>query len=348
MFYHQLKVTNFDESKYSHLFFDKLKYVITYSEHFQKQNMKYSIQQFFTYLDQLFEREISKENEVEKQLREESYYFFLDEIIPKIKKIFDDKKKAIIDIYDLGLYKCQKIIDDEIKSADKIIKDANNDIELVAKNFEKKIDNSIREINLKKSSEWSKMQEEIQHIYAESIKAFNTNKKIDSTKIDINKGFTLKMFTSVIGSTISGIAVRSGLVMVGESLVSGVATAATLTNSAALGSALLGPTGIAIGFAVGISISVGTLLYHYLSKSKRYVNGLEQTKKDIEKKFEELKEMFLNDFSSYQNTFKKDLYFRLKIMKTNINTVDEKKWKQIKENYLLQKKNIEQKIKFFK
>ena len=347
-FYHQLKVTNFDKTQYSHLFFDKLKDVISYSEHFQNQNMKYSIQQFFTYLDQLFEREISKENEIDKKLREESYYFFQNEIIPKLKKIFDDKKKAIIDIYDLGFYKCQKIIDDEIKNADKILKDANNNIELIAKNFEEKIDNSVKETNLKKSAEWNKMVGEIQNIYAESVTKFNTNKKIDSTKIDLNKGLTFKMFASAIGSTISGIAVRSGLVIVGQSLASGAVTFAAIADSTVLSTALLGPTGIAIGFAVGITISAGTLIYHYLSKSKRYINGLEQTKKDIEKKFEELKEMFLNDFSSYQKSFNNDLSFRLNILKAKINNVDEKKWNQIKEYYSQQKKKIEQKINSFK
>ena len=90
----------------------------------------------------------------------------------------------------------------------------------------------------------------------------------------------MKMFFSVIGSAISGIAVRSGLVMVGESLLAGTAAVAssTLLTSTSVGTALLGPTGVAIGFGVGIVISVGTLLHHYLSKSKRYVTGLEQTK----------------------------------------------------------------------
>ena len=156
------------------------------------------------------------------------------------------------------------------------------------------------------------------------------------------------MFTSVIGSTISGIAIRSGLTMLGESLISGAITATAIADSTAVGTALMGPTGVAIGFGAGIVLSVGTMIYHYMNKSQRYVKGLEQTKIDIQKKFEELKEMFLNDYTGYQKSFRKDLNFRLEIMKANINTVDENKWNNIKNNYQLQKKNIEEKIKSFK
>ena len=344
----QLKEANYDNTNYSHLFFDKLKEVIIYSDKFQNQNMKYSIQQFFTYTDQLFQREISKENEHDKQLRLEKYQLIQNLIIPKINKLFEDKKKTIIDIYEFGLYKCVGIIDEEIKNADKIMKELKNNIELVAANLEKKIDNLIAEVNWKKSAEWNNMEAEIKKIYDNEFNKYFSQKKIGSTKIDINKGITFKMFTSVIGSTISGIAIRSGLTVLGESLISGTITATAIADSTALGTALMGPTGVAIGFGVGIVLSVGTMIYHYMNKSQRYVKGLEQTKIDIQKKFEELKEMFLNDYTGYQKSFRKDLNFRLEIMKANINTVDENKWNNIKNNYQLQKKIIEEKIKSFK
>ena len=191
------------------------------------------------------------------------------------------------------------------------------------------------------------MEEEIKRVYNNAFIKYYNEKKMDPTKIDINKGITLKMFASVIGSAISGIAVRSGLVMVGESLLAGATAAATLTNTTAIGTALMGPTGVAIGFGVGIVISAGTLLYHYFSKSKRYITGLEQTKIEVIKKLGELKEMFLKDFSAYEITFNDKLNLHLRIMHTDINKVDEKKWKQIKENYALEKKKIEERIKIF-
>lgn len=229
-FSQQLKKANFDSTNYSNLFFNKLKEVIVFSDKFQKQNMKYSIQDFFTYTDQLFEKEITKENEVDRQLMEENYNLFKNEIIPKIKKLFEDKKKTISEIYELGLYRCQRTIDNEIANSDKILKDANNNIELVSQNFEKKIDDIIKEINLKRVNEWNNMEEDIKKVYDNAYIKYYKEKKMNSTKIDINKGITFKMFASVVGSTISGIAIRSGLVMVGESLMAG-AGAVTATAS---------------------------------------------------------------------------------------------------------------------
>ena len=52
----------------------------------------------------------------------------------------------------------------------------------------------------------------------EEIEKFNSIGKVDSTKVDLNKGIALKMVFSLVSSAISGIAVRTGLVLVGESL----------------------------------------------------------------------------------------------------------------------------------
>ena len=78
------------------------------------------------------------------------------------------------------------------------------------------------------------------------------------------------------------------------------------------------------------------------------MKGLEQTKIDIKKKFDEIKEMFINDFSAFQTSFSNEMKIKVEIMRKQINTVDENKWKTIKEKYLIQKNAIEQKIKSFK
>ena len=110
----------------------------------------------------------------------------------------------------------------------------------------------------------------------------------------------------------------------------------------------MGPVRIAEGVGVGLIISVVSFLIHYFSKAKRYVKGLEQTKIDIKKKFDEIKEMFMNDFSAFQSSFSNEMKIKVEIMRKQINTVDENKWKTIKEKYLIQKNAIEQKIKSFK
>ena len=352
-FNHQLRITDFNDTHYSHLFFDNLKEVILFCDSFQNENLKYSILEFFTYTDQLFDKEISKENEHEKKMLIERCEFFQNKIIPNLESKFEEKKKTIMDILDLGFFQCQKLIDEEITNADKILTEANKDIEAVAKNFEKKIDDVISQTNEKKKKELNNLTSEIENALKEEIEKFYSIGKVDSTKVDLNKGITLKMVFSLVGSAISGIAVRTGLVLVGQSLLAGTAAATgiastTIAGSTTLGGVLMGPVGIVVGVGVGLVISVVSFLVHYFSKTKRYVNGLEQTKIDIKKKFDEIKEMFVNDFSAFQTSLSNEIKIKVEIMRKQINTVNESKWKAIKEKYIIQKKAIEQKIKSFK
>ena len=279
--------------------------------------------------------------------------FFQNKIIPNLESKFNEKKKTIMDILDLGLFQCQKLIDEEIANADKILEEANKNIEAVAKNFEKKIDEVISQTNQKKEKELNNLTAEIENALKEQIEKFYSIGKVDSTKVDLNKGITLKMVFSLVGSAISGIAVRTGLVLVGQSLLAGTAAATgiastTIVGSTTLGGVLMGPIGIVVGIGVGLTISLVSFLVHFFSKTKRYVKGLEQFKIDIKKKFDEIKEIFVNDFSAFQTSFSNEIKIKLEIMRKQINTVNENKWKAIKEKYLIQKKAIEQKIKSFK
>ena len=136
--------------------------------------------------------------------------FFQKKIIPNLESKFEEKKEIIMDILELGLFQCYKLIDEEIINADKILKEANKDIKAVANNFEKKTDEVISQTNQKKEKESNNLTSEIEK--------FNSISKADSTKVDPNKGITLKMVFSSVSSAISGIAVRTGSVSAGESL----------------------------------------------------------------------------------------------------------------------------------
>ena len=59
----ELKDKNFSDTNYSHYFFDILKNVIIFSEDLQNQNLNNAINQFFNNADDLFKKEIEKEDE---------------------------------------------------------------------------------------------------------------------------------------------------------------------------------------------------------------------------------------------------------------------------------------------
>ena len=157
------------------------------------------------------------------------------------------------------------------------------------------------------------------------------------------------MVLSLLGSTISGIAVRTGLTLLGESLLAataagvGTGVASSTFTSAAAG-AIVGPWGIAIGVGVGLSISVGTLLVNVFSKEKRYKKGLEKFKEEIINIYEESKDNCLNDFIIYKNSFFKDLALKINIICLKEINIDEQKWEEIKNNYNKKKNTIMQKI----
>lgn len=203
-----------------------------------------------------------------------------------------DKEKTILDLIDLGKYRCLEIINDEIKNIDERLKESNKDVEKAARLLEQKIKNKIDEINKDQEKEISLIVKEIEDLLKDKINEYYEQKTLSKTNINTNKGLTMKMIISLFTSTISGIAIRSGLVIIGETIIAGAASGAGATGAGILSttfaSSLLGPVGILIGLGVGVAISLTTFFIHWFSKSKRYINGLEETKKNIKKQFEEL------------------------------------------------------------
>ena len=337
----QLIETDLSDTFYSYVFFDKLKEVILFSEKFQNENLKISILEFFTNTDELFNKEIKKENENEKKLKLEECKFFKKEIIPQILMKFKEKKSTILSIYDFGHFRCNELIDNEIKHSEEIIKNSNNDVENASKNFSQKIDKIISELNENKSRELQYLITDIENILKQGTQKFKSKMDFKSTKIETNSGFTGKFFFSIVASVFSGVAIRSGVMMASEYIAAVAAT--SIAGGAEIGT-LMGPIGTGIGIGVGIAISVVTMLSYYFSKSKRYKSGLEQTKKDIGKKFEELKNNFNNDFLTFEHTVKKQLKLKLETQRADVNSINEDKWKTIKENYQIKKSSIEKKI----
>ena len=131
--------------------------------------------------------------------------------------------------------------------------------------------------------------------------------------------------------------------MVASAAVGGSEVVST-TFSTTVGGVFAGPWGIAIGIMVGLSISIGTLIANSFNKEKRYKKGLEQFKEDIVKKFDECEKDFLDNYTIYKNQFLKGLAIKIQIIVKEINTVDKKKWEEIRSDYIQKKNKIMKKI----
>ena len=123
-----------------------------------------------------------------------------------------------------------------------------------------------------------------------------------------------------------------------------VSSGSDLAFSTAVGGVIAGPIGHVIGILVGISISIGTLIVNNSNKEKRYIKALEQLKEDIVQKFDECEKDFLEIYILYKNQFLKAFAIKIQIINKDIDTVDEKKWEEIKSNYIQKKNKIMEKI----
>ena len=151
----------------------------------------------------------------------------------------------------------------------------------------------------------------------------------------------IKDLKKKIISTILGASLCTGLPFLGEAMVS---SGSDLAFSTAIGGVIAGPIGNVKGGLVGMSISIGTLIVNNSNKEKRYIKALEQFKEDIVKKFDECEKDFLEKYILYKNQFLKGLTIQIQIINKDIDTVDEKKWEEIKSNYFQKKKKIMEKI----
>lgn len=237
-------------------------------------NLNNAVNQFFNNADELFNKEMKKEDENQMKENKERCDFISSVIIPKTNQIVLDKEKTILDLIDLGKYRCLEIINDEIKIIDERLKESNKDVEKAARLLEQKIKNKIDEINKDQEKEINLIVKEKEDLLKDKINEYYKQKTLSKTNINTNKGLTMKMIISLFTSTISGIAIRSGLIIIGETIIAGAGAGAAAGAGAegasilstTFSSSLLGPAGILIGLGVGVAISLTTFFIHWFSK----------------------------------------------------------------------------------
>ena len=235
-----------------------------------------------------------------------------------------------------------------MKNIDARLKENNNDVENTARKLEARIKEKIDEVNKDQEKEVKSIITEIENLLNDKLNEYYEKKECSKTSVNTNRGLTAKMVISLFTSAISGLAIRSGLVLIGEAVIAGAAAGAGAAGagvvSTTIAGALLGPAGILIGLGVGVAISVTTFLVHWFSKSKRYKSGLEESKTNIALKFDEIKSNFTSDFKVFRESVINELNVKLEIISKDINKIDKKKWEEIKKKYIVQKKNIEKMI----
>ena len=260
--YYSLKTKKFDgASIFSHEYFDILKKVILFSENIYNDNLKNALNQFFTNADELFNKEKEKEDEQQIKDNKEKYDFIKNEIIPKINQLFLDKEKAILNIFDLGIFHCNEIIDDEIKNIDERLQENDKDIEKILRKLAEKIKVQIGEVNKEKEKQVNLIITEIKNLLKDKL-----NEYFSKTNVNINKGLTMKSVISLLTSTISGIAVRRDLLSIGEKVKAGENDGPLPSFSSIVVSALFGPV-LLIGVGV---LSVTSYLVGWVMKNIEY------------------------------------------------------------------------------
>ena len=339
--YKQFKSKNFSKTKYSHKFFDILKDVIIYSENLQNKNLQKSISDFFSYTDELFNKELKEETEKEKEQKKQ-YFEYLNEIfIPGLKKIFEQTQKKLRESIQLGKYKALELINEEIDNIKERIKDSENDIEKAGKILIEKIEVIINEVKSNQNRELELLQKEIEGHLKEVYKKFENKNNLDNSTLESSSVFDIKMIASLITSTVTGFLARQGVIyFLAEA---GTSAAATTAAGATIGSeigGMAGPIGLAVGIGVGLILSAAIIAYNISRKDKKYLETLKKFKEQIEKNFKDSENNCENNFIIYKEETFKRINIRLEIHKKEIKITNKEKWEKYKEDYNNRKNKI--------
>ena len=341
----QLKTKDLENTNYSYSFFEKLKTVIINSSNLQKENFEKNLFNYFDKLDILFYQKYNKDQQKIKEKKELIQSLYTN--IEISKELFDKKKNDIRTCIDNGKAKCLKIIDDNIQNVEKKLKEANNNIKDAANNMQQKIKTIIEDIKIQQMDIINSLTKSLEVLLKDKMNKIEIINSLSIKEINTESN-KVSIVGSLFTSTLSGVAIRTGLAYIGEAIVSaeliaaeGAAAVGTATGTEIIGGALLGPVGIAIGIGVGIGI-LGYQLYKAFNKSSKYEEALNKYKVEFIKKMDESKEICLEDFQLYKTEFFNDISQKIELSKHDINEakINEKEWQKIKIEYDIKKNNI--------
>jgi len=338
----QLKSKDFSNTKYSHKFFDILKDVIIYSQNLQNQNLKKSISEFFSYTDELFNKELKEETAKEKEQKKQYFEYLKNTFIPQLKETFEQTQKKLIESIQFGKLKALDLINKEIDNINERLKDSENDTEKAGKILIEKIEIIINNVKNDQNRELELLQKKIEEHLKEVFQKFENKNTLDNSTLKSSLSvFNIKMIASLITSTVTGFLARQGVIsLLAEA---GTSTAATAATGAAVGSeigGLAGPIGIAVGIGVGVILSAVLIAYDISRKDKKYLEILKSFKEQIEQKFKDSENNCENNFIIYKEETFKRINILLEIHEKEIKITNKEKWEKYRVDYNNRKNRI--------
>lgn len=346
--YSQIKTKNFDNTKYSQLFFRKIKEVVMTSDNIQSEILKLEMENFFNNADQLFKRNIENEKAAkqnEKDKIKEQYDLFKDKIIPEIKNYLDRKQNDIKKIIINTREKCLGIIKDEIDNAGQRLKDADNDLEKASNTLEEKIKTEYNEMIRLQEKEVKNILDDIIKKSNKAIETHYSKSSLSESEIGIMKGKAIGIVTTLLTGALGGIATGVGLAAIGSSVLAGIA-AGTISATAmtTLVGSFFGPLGVVAGVGVGGLITGIGFIIRKLTKKSKYIKALEDTKTNIEQKFDDIESNFIKNFASFKNTLVNELIVKNEVYLKGIDNIPIPDWNKMIDEYNKRKKDIKNKL----
>ena len=348
--YTQLKSKDFKNTNYSILFFHKIKDVILKSAAIQKDLINIKINKFFLDADKIFNKDIEKGKEDEKNRKKsqimEQYNLFKNKIIPETKDYLITKENSIRNIIKDYKNKCLDLIEDEKKNANQRLKDSDGDFGKASKKLEEKIKNLFEEMKNKQGIETNNILKEIIEKCQKSIDSHYKN-SLTSSEIEVQKAQAMDMTVTLISASLSGVASGVGLVFLGGTVVSAVAAGTmAITTTTAIVSSFFGPIGIAAGLGIGGLVAGFGYIYRWWTKDSKYIEALDKTKSNLNTKFDDYESNFGKNFYSFRNSLIEELNIKNEILYKNKDDIkiSEAEWNKIIADYISKKEAIKRKL----
>ena len=318
------------------------------SDNVQNEILKIEMDNFFQSADQLFNRNIEEEKAVKENEKENirrQYELFKNKVIPNIKQYLEDKERKVRNIIKETKNKCISIVDDEIENAESRLKDADKDSAKAASKLEEKIKEEFNKMVSIQTEETKGILDEIFRRSNKVIETHYQNSDLSESEIGVMKQKSFGIVKTLLSGALGGVSAGVGLAVVGSSVAASVA-AGTMTATAmtTLVGSFFGPLGIVAGLTVGGLITGVGFLIRALTRKKKYIKALEDTKTNISQKFDDIDSAFLSNFSNFKNNLIRELNTKNEVELQGIDHMAIPDWNKMTKEYKERKADIQVKL----